>query len=300
MATARHVLVFGATGDVGSAAALQAHEQRANVFLAVRDVEKTIPKLNHIAFKKVQADLTDPKTVKAAVTQTGAKVVFIYAVFGATDGMRLSLLALKEAGVEFVVLLSSFTIEDNPRQVTPTDFIAWHHAQVEISLEDIFGVENSTAIRPAYFASNIFQQKHGVMKGLVEIPNPEAEFDWISPSDVGRVCGTILAQGTTQHIVGLVGAEKMSLKDAVAVISRTLGKRIEVKKIETDQALQNIVSIGVPPPVATWMIHDVMHKAGAAFRATGFEEAVGNVRKYTEKHPLKFQQWVEENRTKFQ
>jgi uncharacterized protein YbjT (DUF2867 family) len=300
MAATRNVLIFGATGDVGSAAALQAHQENANVFLAVRNVTKSIPNLNKLSLEKVQADLTKPETVKAAVNQTGAKVVFIYAVFGPDDGMRPSLLALKEAGVESVVLLSSFTVEGNPREVSPTDYIAWHHAQVEIALEDIFGVENFTAIRPACFASNIFQHKLGIMKGLVEFPNPEAEFDWISPSDIGRVCGAILAYGTAEHIVRLVGAEKMALKEAIAVISGTLGMHVEIHKIEPDQALQNLLKIGVPSPVATWIIHDAMHNAGAAFRATGFEEAVGNIQKYTGKDPVKFQQWVEENKNMFQ
>jgi uncharacterized protein YbjT (DUF2867 family) len=300
MATTRNVLIFGATGDVGSSAALQAHKQKAKVFLAVRDVKKSISNLNGIFLEKVQADLTKPETIKAAVNQTGAQTAFIYAVFGTDDGMRPTLLALKQAGVESVVLLSSFTIEGSPRQVRPADFIAWHHAQVEIALEDIFGIENFTAIRPVYFASNIFQQKSGIIKGLVEIPNPEAEFDWISPSDVGRVCGNILVHGTAQHVVPLVGAEQMALKDAVAVISETLGIKIETKKIEADQALQNILKIGVPPPVATWMINDVMHNASAAFHATHYEEAVGNIIKYTGQHPVKFQQWVEENRNMFQ
>jgi nucleoside-diphosphate-sugar epimerase len=300
MTTTPRVLVFGAAGDVGSAAALQAHQESAKVFLAVRNIAKSIPNLDNISLEKIQADLTKPETVTAAVNETGAKVVFIYAVFGTDDGMRPSLLALKEAGVESVVLLSSFTVAGNPREVSPTDFIAWHHAQVEIALEDIFGVEKFTAIRPAYFASNIFQHKRGIRKGLVELPNPEAEFDWISPSDIGRVCGTILAHGTAQHIVGLVGAEKMALKDAIAVISGILGTQVEVHKIGADQALQNMLRTGVPPPVASWMIHDVMQNAGASFRATGFEEAVGNIQKYTGKHPVKFQHWVEDNKNKFQ
>ncbi|KAJ5753324.1 uncharacterized protein N7511_007477 [Penicillium nucicola] len=300
MATVRHVLVFGATGDVGSAAALWAHEQKAKVFLAVRNVEKSIPTLNNIPLIKVQADLTAPETVKAAVVQTGATVAFVYAVFGATDGMQLSLQALKDAGVEFVVLLSSFTVESNPRQVSPSDFIAWHHAQVEIALENIFGLENFTAVRPAYFSSNILQHKLGIMKGLVEFPNPEAEFDWISPSDVGRVCGALLAHGTTQHIVGLVGVEKMSLRQAIAVISRTVGTPIEVKKIEADQALRNMISIGVPPPVAVWMVNDATQNAGAAFQAPGFKEAVENIRRFTGKDAIRFQQWVAENQDMFQ
>ncbi|KAJ5871905.1 uncharacterized protein N7529_004258 [Penicillium soppii] len=297
MATQRNVIIFGATGDVGSAAALQAYQEGAKVSLAVRDPKKPIPRLSGIQFDKVPADLTKPETVEAAVRQTGATVAFIYVV---GDGnMRPSLQALKAGGIKSIVFLSSFTIEDDIRAVPSTDFIAFRHAQVEIALEEVFGNENFVAIRPAYFSSNSLNFKEGILRGETELPNPVAEFDWISPADVGRVSGMILAHGSKENVIGLVGPEKLALKDAMSVIGDVLGKSINVIKIGEAKALKQMSDAGIPLPVANWMLDNAIRNPGASFRAPGYLEALGNVHKYTGKAPANFRQWMEENRDRF-
>jgi hypothetical protein len=89
------------------------------VTLAVRDTKKPIPGLSLEqekagGYKRVQADLTQPGTITEAVAQSDAKHAFIYLIFsppGAPDPNRPALEALKAAGVEFVVFLSSFSVE---------------------------------------------------------------------------------------------------------------------------------------------------------------------------------------------
>jgi len=108
-------LIFGATGAVGSAAARTAHGHGAEVILASRGISKPIPRLTSTqeqagGFKRVQADLLNPDSVRAAVTKSGAKHAFIYAALQSTDYMRATVEALKSAGIEFVVFLSSSSI----------------------------------------------------------------------------------------------------------------------------------------------------------------------------------------------
>lgn len=298
MAVKRNVIVFGATGDVGSAAALQAHQDGANVTLAVRDPAKPIPKLSSYKFNRIAADLTKPETVEAAVRESGATVAFIYVV---GDGkMRDSLRALQNGGIENVVFLSSFTVVGDIRATPSSDFIAFRHAQVEIELEEVFGNENFVAIRPAYFSSNSLVSKMGILKGEVELPNPDAEFDFISPDDVGRVSGRILAHGGREHVVGIVGREKLALKDAMGVIGSVLGRSVRVVSIGEEEALRQMCDMGIPPPVAAWMVHDAVHDAGKSLNAAEYPEALGNVIKYTGKSPLSLEQWVKENRHRFE
>ncbi|KAB8067972.1 hypothetical protein BDV29DRAFT_185335 [Aspergillus leporis] len=130
--------------------------------------------------------------MKAAIIWTGAKAAFIYGVFDGPGHMRPALQALKEAGMEFVVFLSSFLILTDIHAVPPTDIVPWEHAQVEIALEEVFEGDSYVTVRPAYFVSNILQQKPGILNGEVRLPNLEAEFDFISSDDIGRVVGTIL------------------------------------------------------------------------------------------------------------
>ena len=97
-------IIFGPTGHVGSATARAAQQHGAKVFLAMRNPEKRIPHLSveqeqAAGFERIQADLTKPDTIRAAVTKTGAKHAFIYTVFSTADNMRSSIEALKSAGI---------------------------------------------------------------------------------------------------------------------------------------------------------------------------------------------------------
>jgi NAD(P)-dependent dehydrogenase (short-subunit alcohol dehydrogenase family) len=299
MSIPNSVIIFGPSGSVGSATALQVFREGVKVTLALRDPRKPIPALTGINAEKVQADLTKPETIRAAVRQSGAKSAFIYAIFGTPDHMRASIVALKEAGIEMVVLLSSYTIQSDIHSVSPDNYVPWVHAQVEVSLEEIYGKDGFVAVRPCYFASNILWFKAGIQAGQVRHANPEAEYDWISPQDIGRVCGSILARGLKDRVVWLMGPEKMALKDAIGVVSLALGREITVTKITAAEALEELVKNGTPEVIARWTVRYITEDAGYEFKTAVFEEAVGSVLKYTHRVPVKFDQWVAENICRF-
>ena len=102
----------------------------------MRDTSKSIRGLDESkgGFERVQADLNKPDSVSAAVKQTGAKRAFIYAAHGSPDHMKGSLEAMKSAGVDFVVFLSSFTVTGKLEDIPPNEFISYLHARIEISL----------------------------------------------------------------------------------------------------------------------------------------------------------------------
>jgi NAD(P)-dependent dehydrogenase (short-subunit alcohol dehydrogenase family) len=132
------VIVFGPTGNIASYAARKASELGAKVILAMRDTSKSIPGLSEQdeksgKYERVTADLSDPKSVSAAVEKTGAKRVFFYLVWTMMDHMKSTIEALKASGVEFIVFLSSSTIQVPKEDVPPTNLIPYMHAQVEIS-----------------------------------------------------------------------------------------------------------------------------------------------------------------------
>lgn len=156
MAAPRNVIIFGATGGVGSAAALKAYQEGTKVTLAMRDPSKPTASLGGILAEKVQADLSQPETVRTAVRQSGARTAFVYAILAMPDGMRSTFVALKEGGIESVVLLSSFAVQGDLHAIPPTDIVPYAFAMVEIALEDVFGGRWS-AVRPGYFASNVLQ-----------------------------------------------------------------------------------------------------------------------------------------------
>lgn len=132
------VLVFGPTGAVGSTAALEAHRRGANVFLAMRDPKKPIKGLDDSeGYTRIQADLSDPETVTKAIETSGAKTVFVYMIHESKDNMASTFRTMKDAGIQHVVLLSSFTIKGAPEEeANMVNYIPRVHAQTEIALRD--------------------------------------------------------------------------------------------------------------------------------------------------------------------
>ena len=197
-----NVLIFGATGEVGSAAAIEAHSRGAHVTLAMRDIAKPnewiSPGQEHAAgLDLITADLTNPEAVTQAVHKTGAQAAFIYSV-RSTDSMRGAITALRDAGIQHVVFLSTGqlktagAIRGDIRSIKPDHFIPWQHAQVEITLEEI-GLPH-TALRAGFFASNplrIYLDK-SVEPKQVNLLAPEVLHDPIDPADIGRVAGAML------------------------------------------------------------------------------------------------------------
>lgn len=309
-------IIFGATGGVASVVARTAQEQGAKVFLALRSTQKPIPGLSPEqekagGYERVEADLTKPETVQAAASKTQATQAFIYLAHASTDHMKSSLLALKSAGVEFVVFLSSSEVRGEDLSSIPqSDYIASSHAQVEINLADIFGERGFVAVRPAYFASNALRWAADARAGEIKVLYPDATFDWITPGDIGRVAGTLVAGGRSaldaaggKNSIFLFGPQIISQRDAVAAIGRATGKDFKVVAITEEEAIQGYKAIGVPEHLAKTLV-DLFGKRERGeyeepYEGFVFEEAAGNIEKYAGTQPTRFEEWVRENKQAF-
>lgn len=306
----RKVIVFGPTGAVGSAAARTAEELGAKVVLAMRDTEKSIPGLSaekekQGSFARVQADLIKPDTVRDAVTTTGAKHAFIYCTHGSPDHMKSSIQALKAAGIDLVVVLSSFTVRGDLAAIQPSEVIPYVHAQVEINLEAVFGTDGFVAVRPGSFASNTLQYKAGLAKGEVKIFSPDATVDCIVPEDIGRVCGTVLAKGPQdeQRAIYLYGPELLSQPDTVRILAKALGKDPKIAiATEQDAYKMFVEERGMPAPIAKYMIRQAGKTVTGQSQVFGYpvsEEELSNVQKYSGGKGTTFEEWVEQNKQMF-
>jgi len=306
----RKVIVFGPTGAVGSAAARTAGELGAKVVLAMRDTGKSIPGLDAEeekkgSFERIYADLTKPDTVSDAVNKTGAKHAFIYLAHGMPDNMKSTIEALKSAGIDLVVFLSSFTIQGDLKAIQPSEVIPYVHAQVEINLGEIFGTDGFVAARPGSFASNNVQYKAGLQKGEVKIFAPDAKVDNIVSEDIGRVCGTVLAKGPQdeQRAIYLYGPEVLSQTDSVRILAKVLGKNPKIEIADEQEAYKMFVEErGMPAPIAKYMISRAGKSSDGHNQVFGYtitEEQLSNVQKYSGKKATTFEEWVEQNKQMF-
>ena len=297
-----NVVVFGPTGQVGGVTALEACRRGATVHLAMRDPTKPIPAISASeeqsgSFHRIKADLTNPLSVKAAIESSGAKAVFIYFV-PSSDGLKNSLQAMKDAGVEYVVFLSSFSIEphDEIRKIPSEELIPFFHAQIEVALEDL--EMPFVALRPAQFATNLVGMglDRSVTPWEAKALHGDCPGDSISPVDIGRVAGAVLVEKPTEalkEVIYLCGPKLRSLDEQWDVVKRVSGKDIKVVHQTPEQYTTFLTARGVPPPIVAYLI--VATKKERLDRMYGeplYSDAVANIKKYSGYEPTSFEEFM--------
>lgn len=300
------VVVFGATGSVASAAARTANDRGAKVLLASRSLDKPIPNLSikeqrQSGYQRVKADLTNPETIRSVVTNAQATKAFIYTVSDTTDHMRASLEAMKAAGIEYVVNLSSFSVQADLDDITQENHIAYAHARVEANVAEIFGPSGYTSVRPAFFASNIGWWMAAASDGEVRMAYPEAKFDFIAPDDIGRVCGTLLTQEGrvtgTKNPLFLVGPEQLSLGNAVKLLGRKFGQELAIVEASEEEEVQSLVTkAGLPESTARSVVQfsQDQSRGNSFIDFVKCSDYVHNVQRITGIPSTRFQEWIQQ------
>ncbi|KAM0554026.1 hypothetical protein ACHAPJ_007101 [Fusarium lateritium] len=299
------VIIFGASGKVGSIAARTAHQHGAKVFLALRDINKPVPGLSAEeeksgGFERVTADLDRPDTVNAAIRHTGAKRAFFYASHSSSGFMRETIEALKKSGIEFAVFLSSYTITGEPGDVQQEDLVPYLHAQVELNLEKTFGSNGYVAIRAGSFATNLLRYKQQILAGAVHLYSPNYRFDYVSPEDIGVVSGSILANGGADcpNYVYVHGPKQMTQRDGIALIADGLEKDVRFEDANEEQELITLSSIGIPKHVACYIINKLKDPS-IAVPEQQLAKGRESIRKYASREPMSLDSWLRQNKGLF-
>ncbi|RGP77160.1 hypothetical protein FLONG3_4675 [Fusarium longipes] len=310
MMSTTKAIIFGPTGTVGRAAAFEAQSRGANVTLAMRNTQKSIPGLTaqaekDLGFTRVQADLSDPKSVERAVSESGATVAFSYILFDAEDGLLETYRAMKRAGIKHVVLLSSFCVTENggaKRSSEAEEILAVVHGKAELALAKS-GIAH-TVIRPAYFSSNIqlLEDWEEVNSGRLEIAHPEAPFDYLAPEDVGILAGARIVEPPPSPealVITQCGPELLSQREAWRIISEGLGKEIAIREISSEQQEKKLKARGFPDAMVKSSVErlaDLARDPTKLYNPEEYKKASGNFKKYTGREPTTLAEWVKKHR----
>lgn len=300
-----NVIVFGPTGTVGGLVALEASKRDAKVWLAMRDTSKKIIGIpsdveNSGNFTRIHADLSDSASIAKAVKESEAKAAYVYLVF-TPDFLRGTFQAMRDAGIEYVVFLSSYSIKPGVdiREVPNTELIAFSHAQVEIAAEEV-GFPYFTALRPGRFATNHIKN---FLDTTVKPPRARLMFEdtWednIVPEDIGAVGGAVLVKRPSEgkEIIYLLGPEVMTAKESWITIRRVTGRNdIDATPSSPQEWTESVTKKGLPPGVIKYL-------AEASERARDRDAAVPealhrigmtNIQKYAGREPTKFGEYLE-------
>ncbi|KAF5244793.1 hypothetical protein FANTH_7617 [Fusarium anthophilum] len=302
-------IIFGPTGAVGRAAALEAQYRGAQVTLAMRNTRKPIPGLTpelekKLGFTRVQADLSDPMSIERAVSESGATVAFSYILFEAEDGLLGTYRAMKKAGITHVVLLSSFCVTENGGAKPSSEaeeILAVVHGKAELALAES-GLAY-TVIRPAYFSSNIqmLEDWDEVKSGQLELAHPDAPFDYLAPEDVGALAGARVAATppARELVISQCGPELLSQRAAWKVVSEGLGMDINIKEMNSDKHGEKLRSRGFPEPMiksAVERLANLGRDPASLYEPETYREASMNFSKYTGRQPTTFKAWVDKHK----
>jgi uncharacterized protein YbjT (DUF2867 family) len=308
-----NVIVFGPTGTVGGHTALEANRRGAKVWLAMRDPSKPIKEIPTNVeqagnFSRVQADLTDPASVAKAIRETGAKAAYVYAIHGLSDHMRGVFQAMKDAGVEYIVFLSTASIEQDVdiRDIPKEQFIPYAHAQIEVAVEEL-GFPHFTALRPYKFASNFLRLNlnKSAKSPKANIIYLDALADNIVPEDIGVVGGAVLVNrpsNGSKEVIYLCGPEIKKTEEIWAIIKRVTGRDdIDTTPVSEEDFIKNTLK-QAPAPIVHYLAKSMesMRHRERVFPDTMYVPAVANVKKYTGREPTKFEDYVEAHKAEWQ
>ncbi|KAF6813205.1 NmrA-like family protein [Colletotrichum sojae] len=266
------VIVFGASGAVGRAAAIEAESRGARVFLAMRNTAKPIPGLSSEVeekgnFKRIQADLSDTDSIRKAAAESGATSAFNYVVHMAPDAMRGAFAAMKEGGIKRVVFLSSFT-------VCP---------------------DAETAVANGGAIANIRGEVADAKNGEIHLLRPEGKSDYIAPEDIGSVAGARLVEQTTEpEIIHLCGPKLLSQRETWEIVSKELGHEIKIKELSEEEFLGRH---NLPRPLAQSLADYWLNDAIGQYPEERVKEASGNILKYTGRQPIEFADWIKAHKS---
>jgi uncharacterized protein YbjT (DUF2867 family) len=260
------ILVTGARGNIGSRVVAKLAEAGQSVRGSARDATTLkIP-------DAVELDITNPRNAGAALD--GVDAIFLYPTRGPAPDDFLK--AAREAGVRYVVLLSSPEVyegaEDNPIRLA--------HVVVEQSLQNP-GLRH-TVIYPGWLATNARRDWSEQIRteGRVSLAYPDAQFTPIHEDDIAEV------------VVELLTRDAYRGRDIVAVLGEVLGRPIPIDTLTHQQALDRR-----PPWMSRRVLESILETTAAAVNTPA---PINNTIERITAHPARtFHQWAHHNHTDF-
>ena len=266
------ILVTGATGNVGSELSSQLAGSGRAVRALVRDHNAAFPGGVEI----VGGDLNRIESWSGALE--GVRGVFLLSGYNDMPGM---LAAMRHAGVEQVVLLSSQSAADSDT----TNAVARYHILSEAAVRES-GLA-WTFLRPSSFMSNALRWIPQLRRGdIVREAFGDVRVAAVDPRDIAAVAMEALC--STRHVgrgYRLTGPEALSADDRVRILGGVLERDLRFQLMSDTEA--RVDMSGSMPAEYVVAFFDL-------FRGGRYDESTvyPTVHEITARPPRTFKQWV--------
>lgn len=245
--------VLGVSGNTGRGVADRLLANGHDVRVVVRNADRGEPWAGRGA-EVALADLLDANALTAAFRGVEGAWVLLPPNPGSTGFVaeqrrkaEAIAKAANAAGVKHLALLSSVAAQ-YPAGTGP--IVTLHHAEPLLAA----AVPRLTLVRAAYFMENWGGSLSGVADGLFPtFLNPDVAVDMVATRDIARVGADALASGGVdgvQKIELASGKAPLSPRDVAAVVSKLVGKPLEVVWGPADAIVPTFTSYGLSADVA--------------------------------------------------
>jgi len=274
------ILVTGARGHVGAAVLNKLVAADARVRASSRAPQ---PGDFPSDVEVVRADLADPATLPQALD--GVRKVFLYAhpetaaEFAAAAG---------KAGVEHVVLLSSYTVMAPDAASNP---IAVRHLAVERALDDA-GLAR-TFVRPGYFATNSLRWQSIRRDRVLRTAFPDATTAPVHERDIAAVAARALLDDAGNAAYPVLGPGPVTIRDQVAAIAEAIGEPVRLEEVDVETYRADLLT-QLPAPLVEMLL-----QAGGSVRQLPAEVAVDAVPELLGRPALTFAEWARDHADDF-
>jgi uncharacterized protein YbjT (DUF2867 family) len=247
-----HVLVIGATGNVGLPLVKALQAKGATVRAASRSGKPVAGAAG------VAVDIADPASFNRALD--GVDRIYLLAPTG-TLSPKETLLPLIEAAAARkvkVVLQSVFGVEADD---------AIPYRQVEIALER--SGTPFVILRPNWFADNfhIFW-KAGIDHGTIAVPAADGRSSFIDVRDIADAAAAALTSDRFDgKAFNLTGPAALGYADAAAILSSAIGRPVAYTPIDDAAFIDMLAGAGVPRDYAAFLA-SIFHPVREGWTAT--------------------------------
>ncbi|MGA5300996.1 SDR family oxidoreductase [Nucisporomicrobium flavum] len=274
------ILVTGSRGQVGAAVLGELLAAGAPVRASARSPQ---PGDFPPGVDAVRADLTDPSTWPAALA--GVQKVFLYAHPRTAAEFAA---AAERAGVEHVVLLSSYTVMAPDAEANP---IGRRHLAAERALA---GARlTRTFVRPGYFATNSLRWQSIRTDRVLRTAFPDATTAPVHERDIAAVAARALLNDTADAAYPVLGAGPVTIRDQVAAIAEALGEPVVLQEVDVDTYRADLMT-QLPGPLVELLI-----QSGGSVHQLPPEVATDAVPELLGRPALTFAEWARDHADDF-
>ena len=240
------ILLLGATGRVGGAAATALYQSGQPFRVLVRDASKF--SLSAASVDVVEGDLADAEKVKAALAGID-RVLLVMSNHPQQAQFERGFATLAaDAGVEHVVKISSMEASPDASAVLPKN-----HFETERHIAGL-GID-WTFLRPNYYMQNMLMYANSIKQtNTFALPLGGATTAMVDAQDVGEVAAAVLTQGGHEgKIYLLTGPHLMDFHEVASRMGAVLGRDVNYLE-QTPEAFRAILEQVIP---SKWQVDAV-------------------------------------------